>query len=98
MSCGAPAGGATVTEVGNEAVIAGVVRHAGEPVQGAYVRLLDSSGEFAAEVPTDEGGNFRFFAAPGTWTVRALAPGGVTATGEATAERGAIASVDLDVA
>ena len=98
MSCGAPAGGVALAEVGNEAVIAGVVRRDGEPVQGAYVRLLDSSGEFAAEVPTDEDGNFRFFAAPGPWTVRALAPGGVSASGEAVAERGSIASVDLDVA
>ena len=55
-----------------ETVITGVV-HAGEsPVGGAYVRLLDASGEFTAEVVTSPAGQFRFFAAPGTWTLRAL--------------------------
>ncbi|MPZ28326.1 MAG: DUF1416 domain-containing protein [Micromonosporaceae bacterium] len=44
----------------------------GEPVAGAYVRLLDATGEFAAEVVSSPAGEFRFFAAPGKWTVRAL--------------------------
>ena len=39
----------------------------GEPVTG-YVRLLDSTGEFTAEVPTSATGQFRFYAAEGTWT------------------------------
>jgi hypothetical protein len=52
-----------------------VVTSAGEPVSPAYVRLLDASGEFTAEVPTSPSGEFRFFAAPGAWTVRVLAPG-----------------------
>ncbi|BCL14228.1 DUF1416 domain-containing protein [Micromonospora sagamiensis] len=56
-----------------ETVITGVVRsEAGELVPGAYVRLLDSTGEFTAEVVTSTAGQFRFFAAPGTWTLRAL--------------------------
>jgi hypothetical protein len=56
-----------------ETVITGLVRTAdGEPVAGAYVRLLDSTGEFTAEVVTSPAGLFRFFAAPGTWTLRAL--------------------------
>jgi hypothetical protein len=69
-----------------ETVITGVVRSAaGEPVPGAYVRLLDSTGEFTAEVVTSPAGQFRFFAAPGTWTLRALSRHGngdatVTAT------------------
>ena len=56
-----------------ETVITGLV-HAenGETVPGAYVRLLDSTGEFTAEVVTSPDGQFRFFAAPGTWTLRAL--------------------------
>ena len=54
-------------------MITGVVRTAaGEAVAGAYVRLLDSTGEFTAEVVTSPAGQFRFFAAPGTWTLRAL--------------------------
>ncbi|WBB55307.1 DUF1416 domain-containing protein [Verrucosispora sp. WMMD573] len=56
-----------------ETVITGVVRSAeGEAVPGAYVRLLDSTGEFTAEVVTSSAGQFRFFAAPGAWTLRAL--------------------------
>jgi len=61
--------------VAKETVIQGVVARDGEPVGGAYVRLLDATGEFTAEVPTSATGAFRFFAAPGTWTVRTLAPG-----------------------
>jgi hypothetical protein len=56
-----------------ETVITGFVNTAeGEAVGGAYVRLLDSSGEFTAEVVTSPAGQFRFFAAPGNWTLRAL--------------------------
>ncbi|MBM7491177.1 DUF1416 domain-containing protein [Micromonospora luteifusca] len=56
-----------------ETVITGIVRSAeDEPVAGAYVRLLDSTGEFTAEVVTSAAGQFRFFAAPGSWTLRAL--------------------------
>jgi hypothetical protein len=56
-----------------ETVITGFVNNAeGEAVGGAYVRLLDASGEFTAEVVSSPDGVFRFFAAPGSWTVRAL--------------------------
>lgn len=56
-----------------ETVITGVVSaENGEAVPGAYVRLLDSTGEFTAEVVTSPAGQFRFFAAPGSWTLRAL--------------------------
>ena len=54
-------------------MITGIVSNAeGEAVGGAYVRLLDSTGEFTAEVVTSPQGVFRFFAAPGSWTLRAL--------------------------
>ena len=43
------------------------------------------TGEFTAEVVSSASGAFRFFAAPGTWTVRALAPG---ASGSADVEAG----------
>jgi hypothetical protein len=61
-------------DLAKETVITGVVRadRAGTPVAGAYVRLLDATGEFAAEVVSSPAGQFRFFAAPGKWTVRAL--------------------------
>ncbi len=56
-----------------EIVLGGkVTADGGAPVGGAYVRLLDSTGEFTAEVVSSPDGDFRFFAAPGHWTVRVL--------------------------
>jgi hypothetical protein len=74
--CGATKGGVSLdgVDVSKEAIVQGVVVRDGEPVSPAYVRLLDRSGEFTAEVPTSATGHFRFFAAPGEWTLRALAP------------------------
>ncbi|MHA3702812.1 DUF1416 domain-containing protein [Jatrophihabitans sp. YIM 134969] len=59
-------------DLSKETVISGTVAKSGSPVAGAYVRLLDASGEFVAEVVSGEGGEFRFFAAPGAWTVSVL--------------------------
>ncbi len=72
--CGATQGGLSVQgiNVTKEAVIQGRVLRSGEPVSNAYVRLLDATGEFTAEVVTSPAGDFRFYAAPGSWTVRAL--------------------------
>jgi len=64
------------TDLSKETVLAGRVVSGGEPVGGAFVRLLDSTGEFTAEVVASASGNFRFFAAPGSWTVRALSRSG----------------------
>ncbi len=60
------------TDLTTQTVLAGTVRSSGEPVGGAFVRLLDGRGEFTAEVVASASGDFRFFAAPGEWTVRAL--------------------------
>jgi hypothetical protein len=62
-------------DVAAETVIQGTVTRGGQPEGGAYVRLLDSTGEFTAEVVTSATGAFRFFARPGEWTLRALAAG-----------------------
>ncbi|SDY07982.1 Protein of unknown function [Micromonospora pattaloongensis] len=63
----------TSVDLERETVITGtVLASSGEVVAGAYVRLLDATGEFTAEVVTSPAGQFRFFAAPGTWTLRAL--------------------------
>jgi hypothetical protein len=96
--CAATVGGLSLegVDVAKETIIQGTVTRAGEPVGGAYVRLLDGSGEFTAEVPTSATGNYRFFAAPGTWTLRALAPGG-TADRTVVASLGNIAEVDIVV-
>ncbi|HEX2361052.1 MAG TPA: DUF1416 domain-containing protein [Jiangellaceae bacterium] len=98
--CQAPAGGVSLegVDLTKESVIQGVVSRAGAgPVAGAYVRLLDASGEFTAEVPTNEAGEFRFFAAPGEWTVRMLAPRAAPVDRVVVAERGAVAEVELSV-
>ena len=96
--CAATVGGLSLdgVDVAKETIIQGTVTRGGEPVGGAYVRLLDGSGEFTAEVPTSATGNYRFFAAPGTWTLRALAPGG-TADRTVVASLGNIAEVDIAV-
>ncbi|GII67293.1 hypothetical protein Skr01_73780 [Sphaerisporangium krabiense] len=61
-------------DLASQAVIQGVVTGAGT----AYARLLDHSGEFTGEVVVSDEGVFRFFAAPGSWTVRIIAGGGFT--------------------
>jgi hypothetical protein len=96
--CSATVGGLSLegVDVAKETIIQGVVTRGGEPVGGAYVRLLDSTGEFTAEVPTSATGNYRFFAAPGTWTLRALAPGG-SADRTVVASLGNIADVEIAV-
>ena len=75
--CGAPTQDLSLEgiDVATETVIQGTVTRGGQPEGGAYVRLLDSSGEFTAEVVTSATGAFRFFARPGSWTLRALASG-----------------------
>jgi hypothetical protein len=55
-----------------ETVIYGVVSKDDTPVPAAYVRLLDATGEFTAEVVTSATGDYRFFAAPGAWTLSVL--------------------------
>ena len=77
--CGAPSQTPSLPagiDLEKETVIYGVVTKDDAAVPSAYVRLLDSTGEFTAEVVTSATGDFRFFAAPGTWTLRALSPAG----------------------
>jgi uncharacterized GH25 family protein len=74
--CGASEGGLSLDGIDTkrEAIVQGQVVRDGQPVPNAYVRLLDRSGEFTAEVPTSATGHFRFFAGDGDWTLRTLAP------------------------
>ncbi|MFF4606970.1 DUF1416 domain-containing protein [Streptomyces sp. NPDC001339] len=95
--CGAKAGGPDASTVkSGETTIQGSVTRDGEPVAG-YVRLLDSTGEFTAEVPTSATGQFRFYAAEGTWTVRALVPGATAADRTIVAQQGGLAEVAIAV-
>jgi hypothetical protein len=71
-SCGAPDQSAPIADAGGQTVLSGRVLSGEAPVGGAYVRLLDGNGDFTGEVVTSPEGEFRFYAAPGSWTVRAL--------------------------
>ena len=96
--CGAPAGGAALpANVGNQAVVEGRVTRDGQAVPVGYARLLNEGGDFVAEVPLGADGGFRFFAAPGRWTVRVLAPGGVNTDRPVTAETGRVAAMEVSV-
>ncbi|HEU4945886.1 MAG TPA: DUF1416 domain-containing protein [Kribbella sp.] len=97
--CGATKGGLSLqgVDIDKEAVIQGQVLRGDEPVSSAYVRLLDASGEFTAEVPTSATGHFRFFAAPGKWTLRTLAPQAEPVDRQVVAQYGEVAEVAVAV-
>ncbi|GGY78125.1 DUF1416 domain-containing protein [Streptomyces omiyaensis] len=95
--CGAPIGGPDVSTLKpGETAIQGQVTKDGEPVTG-YVRLLDASGEFTAEVPTSATGQFRFYAATGEWTLRALVPGAQADRKVVVSETGSLTDVAIAV-
>jgi hypothetical protein len=100
--CGATKGGLSLdgVNVAKEAVIQGQVVRAtpdgqSTPVGNAYVRLLDRTGEFTAEVPTSATGHFRFFAGQGDWTLRTLAPQAEPVDKLVHAEIGSVAEVTV---
>ncbi len=97
--CGATEGGLSLdgVNVAKEAVVQGQVTRAGSPVGNAYVRLLDRTGEFTAEVPTNDHGQFRFFAGEGEWTLRTLAPKAETVDTKVTAAVGSVAEVAISI-
>ena len=93
--CGATEGGLSLDgiDVAKEAIVQGQVIHDGQPVGNAYVRLLDRTGEFTAEVPTSATGHFRFFARDGDWTLRTLAPKAEPVDKRVHAEVGSVAEI-----
>ena len=96
--CGAPAGGIKVTAgAGLQAVVTGHVTSTGTPVASGYARLLNADGEFVAEVPLGDDGGFTFYPAPGEWTLRVLAPGGIRVEQPVAASTGTITELDLAV-
>ena len=84
-TCGATPGGPSLDgiDLSQQTVIQGQILRDGSSdsvpngtaVANGHVRLLDASGELTAEVPTNSDGQFRFFAAPGSWTLVVQAPG-----------------------
>ena len=97
--CGATEGGLSLdgVNVAKEAIIQGQVVRGADPVGNAYVRLLDRTGEFTAEVPTSATGHFRFFAADGEWTLRTLAPNAEPVDQKVTAAVGSVAEVTIPI-
>ena len=97
--CGATTGGVSLegVNVAKESVIQGIVTRDDEPVGNAYVRLLDRTGEFTAEVPTSVTGHFRFFASPGEWTLRTLAPKADPVDRSVVAQQGSVAEVTVAI-
>lgn len=96
--CGAPAGGVSATAAaGSQAVVEGQVTRGGAAVGTGYARLLGTGQEFVAEVPLGDDGGFRFFAAPGSWTLRVLAPGGVRAERAVQADYGQVTTVNVAI-
>ena len=97
--CGAPAQTLDLEgiDVAKESIIQGTVSKGGAPLGGAYVRLLDGTGEFTAEVVTSATGAFRFFAAPGEWTLRTLAPKAEAVDTAVTAVQGDVVETDVEV-
>lgn len=97
--CGAVEGGLSLDGVNlaKEAVIQGRVLRDGAPVGTAYVRLLDRSGEFTAEVPTSDEGSFRFFAGDGEWTLRTLAPKAEVVDTKVVAAVGSVVEVTVTI-
>ncbi len=80
-----------------EAVVHGHVRSGGEPLPGAYVRLLGSSGDFTAEVQTSATGYFRFYAADGEWTLRTLSRGAQPVDTSVTATKGQAVEAKVEI-
>ena len=98
QGCGAPAGGAPApSSASGEAVIEGHVRPPGRRCRSATPAGPPPAGVRPAEVPLGQDGGFRFFAAPGTWTVRVLAPGGVSADRTVTAGYGHRTALEVSV-
>ena len=97
--CGATEGGLSLDgiDVKKEAIIQGQVLRDGTPVSNAYVRLLDRTGEFTAEVPTSTSGHFRFFAGDGDWVLRTLSPGSDACDKRVRASVGSVAQVVVEV-
>jgi hypothetical protein len=71
-----------------------VVRQ-GTPVEGAYVQLIGPSGDFTAEVRTDESGKFLFYPVAGQWTLRGFLPGGVRVERQVELDTGQTVDVEL---
>ena len=86
-----------VADVGRDGLLeadAAGREHAQRPVAR---RGEEAEAPVVAEVPLGEDGGFRFFAAPGNWTLRVLAPGGIRAERGVNAAIGEIRTLEVAV-
>ena len=69
-----------------------------EAYREAYRRALESETPAdVPEVPTSATGHFRFFAGPGEWTLRTLAPKAEPVDQKVTAATGVVAEVAVSI-
>lgn len=78
--------------------VQGTVVRSGDPVAGAYVRLLGPSGEFVSERRTLEDGAFQFNVAPGLWTLRWFLPDGPEGSRSVELAEGQVAREQIEIA
>jgi hypothetical protein len=95
-SCVPPTADKVIEPLAGQTVISGFATQSGRAVNPGYARLVDPSGEFVAEVPLTTTGEYRFFARPGTWTVKLLAAG-VTKELQVTAAEGVNSGNDFSL-
>jgi hypothetical protein len=77
--------------------IKGTVVRGGQPVEGAYINLMDPSKDFLiAERRTGQDGTYSFHTTPGHWLLVCRAAGSEPAQREVTAEPGET-SVDFNL-
>lgn len=81
----------------DETIIQGRVTRGGDAVPAAIVHLLDAAEELTAEVPTSVSGYFRFFCAPGEWTLRTHSPPSQPVDVPATARLGEVTEVSVEL-
>jgi hypothetical protein len=55
--------------------LTGIVVQDDQPVDGAYVQIRNTDGDFQGEVRTDDRGRFILYPIPGRWRVLCWRPG-----------------------
>jgi len=83
--------------VGGQAIVEGSVTQDGIGLPVGYARLLDEGGGVRGRGAAGPGRRIPVFRRPGTWTVRVLAPGGVTADETVTADYGHVTALEVSV-
>lgn len=78
-------------------ILEGTISKEGEPLEGAYVRLIGPSGEYVSERRTLEDGAFRFNIVPGSWEIKWFLSGGRTGTQVLDLREEGVRRLDIEV-